>query len=164
MSRQPFDAFIYCVGIGERLALEQLDREAQVFEVNLLAAVASAGIVLPTMLAAGRGHLIVLSSLADVLVSEEFPSYNASKAALSSYFDGLGAAIRHTGVVVSYIRFGFVATKMAKSPVKPFMVTADAAAGVIARALEGRRRRISFPLRMAWLVAVLRCVQGLNRR
>ncbi|HKO47068.1 MAG TPA: SDR family NAD(P)-dependent oxidoreductase [Polyangiaceae bacterium] len=163
LSHPAFDSVIYCVGIGEPLALDQLERETHVFEVNLLAAVATAGIVLPSMVAAGRGHLIVLSSLADGLVSPEYPSYNASKAGLSSYFSGLAAALRSTGVSVSQIRFGFVDTKMAKSSVKPFMITREAAANVVARTLRSGSRRVSFPLRMALLVAVLRCFQGAQR-
>ncbi|HEY3255877.1 MAG TPA: SDR family NAD(P)-dependent oxidoreductase [Polyangiaceae bacterium] len=163
LSQQRFDAVIYCVGIGERLSLDDLARETRVFEVNLLAAVATAAIVLPPMLAAGAGQLMVLSSLADALVSPEYPSYNASKAALSSYFDGLGAALRDTGVVVSHLRFGFVATKMAKSRFKPFMITREVAAEVIARTLRARRRRVSFPLRMALLVALLGGIQRLKR-
>jgi short-subunit dehydrogenase len=163
LTLQPFDAVIYCVGIGERLSLDDLARETQVFEVNLLAAVATAVIVLPPMLAVGRGHLIVLSSLADVLVSDEFPSYNASKAAVSSYFEGLAGALRSTGVVVSHIRFGFVDTKMAKARSRPFMITREAAANVIVRTLRGRQRRVSYPFRMALLVGVLRWVRGLSR-
>jgi len=163
LSREPFDAVIYCVGIGERLSLGDLTPEARVFEVNLLAAVATAAIVLPAMLAAKRGHLIVLSSLADGLVSDEFPSYNASKAALSSYAMGLGAALRSTGVAVSVIRFGFVDTKMAKSRFKPFMITREAAARVIARTLRTRAGRVSHPLGMVLLVALLRGVQCLKR-
>ena len=163
LARQPFDAVIYCVGIGERLALDDLERETRIFEVNLLAAVSTAAIVLPSMLAAGCGHLVVLSSLADGLVSAEYPSYNASKAGMSSYFAGLAAALRSTGVSVSQIRFGFVDTKMAKSSVKPFMITREAAAKVVVRTLRSGSRRVSYPLRMAWLVAVMRCVQGLRR-
>ena len=163
LAREPFDAVIYCVGIGERLSLADLERETRIFEVNLLAAVATAAIVLPSMLAAGRGHLIVLSSLADGLVSAEYPSYNASKAGMSSYFAGLASALRSTGVSVSQIRFGFVDTKMAKSSVKPFLITREAAANVVARTLRSGSRRVSFPLRMALLVAVLRCFQGVRR-
>ena len=61
------------------------------------------------------------------------------------------------------VRFGFVDTKMAKSRFKPFMISREAAAEVIVRTLRGGPRRVTFPLRMAWLVAVLRCVQGLKR-
>jgi short-subunit dehydrogenase len=163
LSREPLDAVIYCVGIGERLSLDDLERELRVLEVNLLAAIATAAIVLPPMMAARRGHLLVLSSLGDGLVSSEYPSYAASKAALSSYFAGLAAALRGTGVAVSLIRFGFVATKMAKARVKPFMLTPEAAARVITRTLRGGSRRISVPLPMVLLVGVLRCVQSLKR-
>ena len=162
-SQQGFDAVIYCVGVGERLAQGDLGREKRVFEVNLLAAVATAAIVLPPMLARGDGHLIVLSSLADALVSDEFPSYNASKAALSVYFEGLGAALRASGVVVSHIRFGFVDTKMAQARFRPFMLTREAAADVVIRTLRSGRRRVSAPLRMALLVAVLGWLQALKR-
>lgn|SRR6185369_4964912 len=163
LAQSPFDAVVYCVGVGERLSLDELSRELHVFEVNLMAALTTAAIMLPPMLAARRGHLVVLSSLADELVSSEYPSYNASKAALSCYFSGLGAALRETGVAVSHVRFGFVDTKLAKSRFRPFMVTREVAADVVVRTLRGGSRRVSFPLRMAWLVALLRVVQRFGR-
>lgn len=163
LAQSPFDAVVYSVGVGERLSLAALARELHVFEVNLMGALATAAVMLPPMLAARRGHLVVLSSLADVLVSQDYPSYNASKAALSSYFCGLSEALRGTGVAVSHVRFGFVDTKMAKSPIRPFMVTREVAAEVVVRTLCGRSRRVSFPLRMAWLVGVLRVVQSFGR-
>lgn len=163
VSQPALDAVIYCAAIGERLSFDDLARETQVFEVNLTAAVTTAAIVLPPMLAARRGHLVVLSSLADVLVSEEYPSYNASKAALSSYFAGLGRALRATGVAASHIRFGFVGTKLAKSRVRPFMVTREVAADVVVRTVQGRSRRVSYPVKMALLVSALQVVQSVKR-
>jgi len=47
LTQQPFDAVVYCVGIGEPWSLDQFAREIRVFEVNLLAAVSTAAIVLP---------------------------------------------------------------------------------------------------------------------
>jgi NAD(P)-dependent dehydrogenase (short-subunit alcohol dehydrogenase family) len=158
-----FEAVIYCAGIGEPLALDDLARDERVFEVNLLAAVATAAVVLPAMVAARRGQLIVLSSLADVLVSSEYPSYSASKAAISSYFSGLAEALRSSGVVVSHIRFGFVDTKMAKARLRPFMISREAAAKIVLRTLTRRRRRISYPRRMALLVGILQFLQWLKR-
>lgn len=91
-SAEPLQAVIYAAGIGEPLSLDDLARELRVFEVNLMADVSTAAIVLPAMLAARHGSLFVISSLADGLVSSKNPSYDASKAALSSYFEGLGNA------------------------------------------------------------------------
>ncbi len=162
-SAEPFQAVIYCAGIGEALTLDDLSRDLRVLEVNLMAAVSTAAIVLPGMIAARRGSLIVLSSLADVLVSSEYPSYGASKAALSSYFDGIGTALRSSGVAVSYIRFGFVDTKLAKARTRPLMVSRQVAAGVVLRTLRTGQRRVSFPVRMALLVNVLRFFQSVKR-
>ncbi|MEO7036880.1 MAG: SDR family NAD(P)-dependent oxidoreductase [Polyangiaceae bacterium] len=162
-SAEPFQAVIYSVGIGEALTLDDLSRDIRVLDVNLMAAVSTAAIVLPGMIASRQGSLIVLSSLADVLVSSEYPSYNASKAALSSYFEGLGTALRSSNVTVSSIRFGFVDTKMAKARTRPLMVSRQVAAGVVMHALRTGQRRVSFPVRMALLVSVLRFFQSLKR-
>jgi short-subunit dehydrogenase len=162
-SAEPFQAVIYSVGIGEPVTLDDLSPDTRVLDVNLMAAVSTAAIVLPGMIAARQGSLIVLSSLADVLVSSEYPSYNASKAALSSYFEGLGTALRSSGVTVGHIRFGFVDTKMAKARIRPLMVSRQVAAGVVMRALRQRQRRVSFPVRMALLVSVLRFFQSVKR-
>ena len=56
------------------------------------------------------------------------------------------------------VRLGFVDTKMAKARVRPFMMTADAAATLVMRALERRPIRVTRPWRMAVLLWVLRAV------
>ena len=152
----PLDACVYCVGTGEFLDLETLDTDRRVFETNLLGAVTTARVVLPGMVRARRGHLIGLSSQADVLSDPNAPSYAASKAGMTSYLEGLALACRPHGVHVTNVRFGFVDTKMAKSPVRPFMVSADEAARRIRRCLERRPVRYTFPKRMAILVWFLR--------
>jgi NAD(P)-dependent dehydrogenase (short-subunit alcohol dehydrogenase family) len=152
----PFDACIYCVGIGELFDATALDRDADVFRANLVGAVDTAAVVLPPMLAAKTGHFVALSSIGDG-VSSAAPAYGASKAGLSAYLEGLALALRGKGVRVTNLRFGFVDTKMAKSPVKPFMITADRAADVVLRALRNRPARLTYPWRMAalvWLIGV----------
>lgn len=157
VAERAIDACIYCAGIGEPLDLDDLERERRTFEVNLLAAVTAIEIVLPSMRSAKSGHVIVLSSQGDILVSSEAPAYNASKAGLSSYVEGLALALRGSGVALTNVRLGFVDTKMAKASAKPFMISADAAAKLVMRALERRPVRLTHPLSMAalvWLVAL----------
>jgi short-subunit dehydrogenase len=151
----PFAICIYCAGIGVPFAMN-FDADVQVFEVNLLGAVRTAETLLPSMLASQRGHIVVLSSQADELVSSQAPSYSASKAALSFYFEGIGLALRGRGVHVTNVRFGFVDTKMAKASRLPFVITPRKAAQVILRSLERRPLRVTYPLRMALLVRLLR--------
>jgi NAD(P)-dependent dehydrogenase (short-subunit alcohol dehydrogenase family) len=83
------------VGIGEPVTFDDLARDRRVLDVNLMPAVSTAAIVLPGMIAARQGSLIVLSSLAHVLVSSEYPSYNSSKAGSLVLFRGARRAAPH---------------------------------------------------------------------
>lgn len=154
--RGPFDVCVYCAGIGELLDLSDLSGELQVFRVNLLGLVATSNVLVPAMLAAGRGHLVGLSSIGDAALSAEAPSYSASKAGMSSYLGGLALALRPRGIAVSNVRLGFVDTKMAKSPLKPLMIDVEAAVDVLMRCLLHKPARLTHPWRMSWLVSVLR--------
>lgn len=158
----PPDVCIYCAGVGEPLDLDHLSVEAEVFEVNLMGAVATIEVVLPAMLAAGRGHIVAISSLADVLRDPGAPSYAASKAGLSAYLEGLALAVRDRGVRVTNVRFGFVDTKMAKSDIKPFEISPERAADVLLRCLDRRPIRCTYPRRMAALLWLVRWPQRLR--
>ena len=153
------DVCVYCAGIGEFLDIETLHRERQVFETNLLGAVSSAQVVIPRMVRAGRGQFIGLSSQADAMVDSNAPSYAASKAALSSYLEGLSLACRPRGVRVTNLRLGFVDTKMAKGRHRPFMVSRVQAARRIWRCIQKRPMRDTYPKRMAVLLWMLRVGQ-----
>jgi NAD(P)-dependent dehydrogenase (short-subunit alcohol dehydrogenase family) len=150
-SEGPFDVCVYCAGTGDLLDLGDLTGEARTFSVNLLGAVETAAVVLPSMLATGRGHFLGLSSIGDG-VSPDAPSYSASKAGLSAYLEGLALAARPRGVQVTNVRLGFVNTKMAKAKVRPFMMTTERAVDVIVRCLRTRPARLTYPKRMAALV------------
>jgi NAD(P)-dependent dehydrogenase (short-subunit alcohol dehydrogenase family) len=151
------------VGIGEALDLETLAAERRVFETNLVGAVVTARVVIPAMLRAGQGHFLGLSSQADALIDPRAPSYSASKAGLTAYLEGLALACRPRGVIVTNLRLGFVDTKMAKSPVRPFMVSAAQAAERIQRCMQTRPMRHTFPKRMAVLLWVVRMQASLRR-
>jgi len=157
------DVCVYCAGIGEFLDIHTLATDRRVFEVNLIGAVTTAMVVIPAMVRAGHGHFIGLSSQADSLTDPHAPSYSASKAALTRYLEGLAPACRPRGIHVTNIRFGFVDTKMAKSPIKPFMVTAERAAHRIRRCIDKRPLRDTFPKRMALLLWCYRLGQRARR-
>ncbi len=139
----PFDACIYCVGVGSELELSDLSHEARVFEVNLTAMVRTLEILLPPWLERGKGHFIGLSSMADILLNPGAPSYSASKAGFSNYLLGMALRLRPHGIAVTNIRFGFVDTKMAKAASKPLMMTADRAARHLLDCLETRPIQLS---------------------
>jgi short-subunit dehydrogenase len=157
----PPDLCVYCAGVGEPLDFSRMEREAEVFEVNLVGMVRTAACVIPLMERRGVGHFIGLSSLADELVSADAPSYGASKAGFSSYLGGLALALKPKGVYVTNVRFGFVDTKMAKGKVKPFMMPVDRAVRHLLACIERRPLRYSAPWPMALLVRLRHWVMGL---
>lgn len=152
----PFDDCLYCAGIGVPCDLADLDSDVRVFQVNLMAAIETAAELVPRMVDARGGHFVVLSSQADVSIAPSTPSYAASKAALSSYFEALALAARPSGVRVTNIRFGFVDTKMAKAPKRPFIRSIDWAVAVVVRALRNNAIRVTRPRRLVPLVSLLR--------
>ena len=164
LAGEPFDACIYCAGIGSELQLPDLSNETRVFDVNLTAMVRTLAALLPGWLARGHGHFVGLSSLADALYGTDAPSYSASKAGFSNYLLAMGLKLHGSGVAVTNVRFGFVDTKMAKAPVKPFMISADAAATHVVRALATRPLQLSVPKTTAALVWAIGGVQALQIR
>jgi len=152
----PFDACLYCAGIGTDCDLTNLNEDLRVFQVNLMAAVETAAELLPRMVQERRGRFVILSSQADALIAPTHPSYAASKAAMSAYFEALALAARPSGVLVTNIRFGFVDTKMAKARMKPFLRPTDWAVKIVVRALGGSAIRVTRPRRLVPLVKLLR--------
>lgn len=153
------DLCIYFAGIGAELNLQHLNAETKVFEVNLMGAVITTELALTKMQKQNSGHFIGISSLGDMLISSSAPSYTATKIGLSRYWEGLGLALKakKSPVHISNIRFGFVDTKMAQAPVKPFQLTRSQAADFILNIIACPRIRASKPkvmLPLVWLVSL----------
>ncbi len=150
----PFDSCVYCAGIGEPFDEGELSRAPQVIRVNVVGAIDTAAVVIPPMLAVGRGHFLALSSIRDA-VNPAAPSYSASKAGLSAWLEGLALALRPRGVRITNVRLGFVDTKMAKSPVRPMMMSVERAVDIVCDALEKKPARRTHPIAMQLLVSLV---------
>jgi short-subunit dehydrogenase len=139
------DLCVYCVGIGELLDFSDMQKDAQIIDVNLVAVVHTMSVVIPAMLRNGSGHFIGLSSVADTMISAEAPSYHASKAGLSNYLEGMALALKPEGIFITNIRFGFVDTKMAKGNVRPFMMSVERATDHILKCMAKKPVRYTAP-------------------
>jgi short-subunit dehydrogenase len=129
-----------------------------VLETNVLGLVHTFQPFLPAMLAARRGKLVGISSVAGFRGLPGAGAYSASKAAAISYLESLRVELKGTGISVLTICPGYIATPMtAENPYPmPFLLHADKAARLIARAIERRRRFYVLPWQMAWLGLLLR--------
>jgi short-subunit dehydrogenase len=95
-----------------------------------------------------RGQIAVMASLASFIGLPYSASYNASKAAVRVWGESIRYVLRKSGVGVSVICPGFVATRInAEAPFPmPFLMTAAQASAVIRRGLARNRPRIAFPI------------------
>lgn len=151
-SRTPIDLLIVNAGIfdGRKAGqqVEDLETSMRVLETNLSGALNTIHAALPAMRKRGRGHIVLVSSLAGLTPIGGGLGYSAGKAALLSYGLGLKQLLWDEGVHVSVVCPGFVETPLAERHLgwQPFRITADQAAKKIARGIAKRKAIVAFPL------------------
>ncbi len=104
------DLLVNNAGFGRLAWLDQLtaaEAEAQV-RVNLMAPIELTRLVLPDMLARGRGHCLFVASLAGLIGAPTYSVYGATKAALRSFAEALRREVTPFGVHVSVLSPGGV--------------------------------------------------------
>ena len=118
------------------------------FAVNVGGIAEGLEAVLPPMLAAKRGKICLLGSVAGYRGLPTSPAYCGTKAAILAMGESLRPELEGTGVVLQVASPGFVrseATAINTFPM-PFLMEADAAAAAFYRGLNGHDRfEITFP-------------------
>ena len=169
---RPVDILIANAGIGGIDVLapsegETADLARRILDVNTLGVINTVSPLLGTMAARGRGHIVLVGSIASSVALAQSPVYCASKAAVHSYGHGLRRLLVDRGVRVSVVSPGFVDTPMSRSLpyIRPFLVSADRAAEIIVRGIERNRADIIFPwpLRLATALGAVLPVRLMDR-
>lgn len=120
-------------------------QEAGMVRLNVLALVRLTRAVVEPMVAAGRGGILNVSSLAGDQPLRGFVTYAATKAFVTSFTEGLAAELRGTGVHVTVLKPGYVYTEMNPHGPEPqslagrFWLTPDAVAKASLDAVERGR-------------------------
>ncbi|ORW45672.1 oxidoreductase [Mycobacterium paraense] len=115
-------------------------RTDYVDQVSMLTHLAAA------MRAAGRGSLVVFSSVAGVRVRRANYVYGSAKAGLDGFASGLADALHGTGVHLLIARPGFVVGRMTEGMrPAPLASTPEQVAATTARALNKGRRTVWIP-------------------
>jgi short-subunit dehydrogenase len=151
--RRPLDLVIANAGAGFPTPARAFDwrRVRQILDLNVLGAAATLSGALTGMVERNSGQLVAMASLAGYHGLPGSAAYCASKAALISFCESLRIDLHHSGVGVTTICPGFVATEMTAG-IKgrlPFLVTLDDAVTIMCKAIESRKSHCSFPRPMA---------------
>ncbi|MGA1874983.1 MAG: SDR family NAD(P)-dependent oxidoreductase [bacterium] len=154
------DLVVISSGIGFINPDLQWLQEKETIEVNVSGFAAMANVAIHHFLLRGSGHLVGISSIAALRGHGDNPAYNASKAFISNYLEGLGHKMAKTGlpIFVTDIQPGFVDTAMAKGEGLFWVAPPRKAARQIYEAIRKRRNHAYITRRwrlIAWLLKAM---------
>jgi short-subunit dehydrogenase len=112
-SASPIDLLVNNAGFGFQGSFHELDAEraADVVDVNVAAVHRLARAAAPSMVAAGRGGILNVSSMAGFTATPGGATYSATKAFVTSLSESLHGELRPLGVHVSALCPGFTRTE-----------------------------------------------------
>lgn len=164
-ARAGLDLLIANAGIGGADAMagpaaEHPDAARAIANVNFVGVVNTIAPAIAGMTRQGRGRIVIVGSVAGLVPLPSSPVYSAAKAGIRAYGIALDRLLRKSGIRVTVVSPGFVETAMSASlsMARPFLVSADRAARIIASGVERGRRDIVFPWQMrsaAWFMRLL---------
>lgn len=134
--------------------------ETQTIDTNVSGFVIIANAAFKHFQQHGKGHLVGISSIAALRGSASAPAYNASKAFMSNYLEGLRlkALKKRLDIVVTDVRPGFVDTPMAKGDGLFWVSSPETAGEQILQAIIRRKSCVYVTRRwrlIAWLMKLL---------
>jgi short-subunit dehydrogenase len=141
MALQGLDLMIINAGVLMHNEKLQWHPEEETIKVNVLGFVAAANVAADYFAQTGSGCIVGISSVAGHRGSGRSPAYNASKAFVSNYMEGLRQKFSTTAVQVIDIRPGFVDTDMVRGRKGLFgIISPEKAAEDIYKAIQKKKR------------------------
>jgi len=128
------DVVFWTAGIMPEVGPEEFDaaKDAAIITTNLIAAVAWLDEAAARFQAAGSGTIVGIGSLAGERGRSGKPAYNASKAGLHNYLEGLRNRLHRKGVTVVTIKSGPIDTPMSATHDVKKMPVSEAARKILA--------------------------------
>ena len=148
------DGVIYNAGVYEPMAAQDWDASAveAMCDINFTGAARVMGKAVPALVAQGSGHIVVVGSLAAYGGLPGAIGYAASKAGVASLTECLRIDLPAPNFNVQLMNPGFIKTRLTDKNTfaMPHLMTPDAAAGYVLKAMRGTRFRNNFPPAFAW--------------
>jgi len=154
------DVVVIGAGIGFINPGLEWGKEKETIAVNVYGFSAMANVAFEHFRGSGSGHIVGISSIAAIRGGSEAPAYNASKAFVSNYLEGLRkkAVKLKLCIAVTDIQPGFVDTAMAQGEVMFWVAPAEKAARQILCAIEKKKSHAYVTKRwrlIAWLLKLI---------
>lgn len=154
------DLMIISSGVGFINPDLDWHKEKETIDVNVSGFTAMANVAFKYFCKRGLGHIVGISSIAAIRGGSESPTYNASKAFVSNYMEGLRQKANKPkkSITVTDIQPGFVKTAMAKGEGLFWVAPPEKAAWQIFRAIKGKKKHAYITKRwriIAWLLKVM---------
>jgi short-subunit dehydrogenase len=137
-----------------------IDPELETILTNVIGMTIAADCVMQYFFTRKSGHLVGISSIAALRGSGYAPAYNASKAFVSNYLEGLRQSAMKNGanIVITDVKPGFVDTAMAKGEGKFWVAAPAVAASQIWNAIRKKKEVVYVTRRwrfIAWLLKII---------
>ncbi|TWD18682.1 short-subunit dehydrogenase [Streptomyces sp. T12] len=166
------DLLVACAGVGWAGDFTAMTRRSfdEVIEVNLVTTLRLVRQVLPHMVEAGSGRVVLVGSLAGSVGVRGEAVYSASKAAVAAFADALRYELRGTGVGVSLVVPGVVDTPFFEHRGTPYPrnrprpVPPERVADAVWRAVSRGRDEVYVPGWLRLPARVRGAAPGLYRR
>jgi short-subunit dehydrogenase len=154
------ELIVISAGVGFINAELEWEKEKTTIDINVAGFAAAANVAVKHFIRQSSGHLVGISSIAALRGSGATPAYNASKAFVSSYLEGLRQKVSklRLNVVVTDIQPGLVDTAMAQGEGLFWVAPPEKAARQIYGVIRRRRKHAYVTRRwrsIAWLLKVL---------
>ena len=137
-------------------------QEKETIDVNISGFAAIANAAFKYFSNQGSGHIVGISSVAAIRGSGEAPAYNASKAFVSNYLEGLRQKARKSGIAITVteIQPGFIDTAMAKGEGLFWVSPPGKAARQIFKAINSKKKHAYITKRWKLIALLLKIIPG----
>lgn len=156
------DGIIYCAGDYDPMSARDWNTEGalRINDINYVGALRVLGETVPQMVRLEDGDITLVGSLSGYRGLPAAIGYGASKAALISLAETMRHDLKGTGVTVRIVNPGFIQTRLTdkNSFSMPQIMSPEAAASKVMKAMRSRRFRTDFPAPFSWFFKVLNCL------
>lgn len=153
-----FDGIVYSVGAYEPMKATEWNGDAArlMVNTNITGCLNVLGEVVPKFVEANRGHIALIGSLSGFRGLPGAVGYGLSKAAVMHTAENLRIDLSKTDILVQRMNPGFIETRLTEKNEfdMPQLMSPEAAANHVMRAIDSRRFSYSFPRPFSWLFTV----------